>query len=123
MSKQEIITLENLGGGAAAEMFEESLAKVIENVVNPNTKPETTRSITLCMKVKPGKKQRTLCVVELSCVEKLAPVMPFETAIFVGMDNGVAEATEYAPDQGKLFEDEKQNVQTESKVIAMGGRK
>lgn len=120
--KVEMITLETLGGGAASEMFSGSLEKLIENVVNPNTKPETMRSITLCMKVKPDKKQRTLCVVELSCVEKLAPIVPFETAMFVGMENGVAASTEYSPQQGQLFTGE-QEGKNESKVIAMGGRK
>lgn len=39
MSKKEMVTLENLGGGAASEMFSDSLEKVIENIINPNTKP------------------------------------------------------------------------------------
>lgn len=32
MSTKEMVTLENLGGGAASEMFSESLEKLIENV-------------------------------------------------------------------------------------------
>lgn len=118
MSRKEMITLENLGGGAASEMFSASLEKVVENIVNPNTKPDQLRTITLKMKVKPDKKQRSLCVVELSCEERLAAVIPFETAMFVGMDHGVAAATEYAPQQGELFDNEKKN-----KIVAIAGGK
>lgn len=119
MGKKEMVTLDNLGGGAASEMFHDSLEKVIENVVNPNTKPDAVRSITLKMKVKPDKKQRTLCVVELSCEEKLAAVMPFETAMFVGMENGVAAATEYAPQQATLFDESQEKPNGDFKVISM----
>lgn len=108
MSTKEMVTLDNLGGGAASEMFQESLKKIIENVVNPNTKPDAVRTITLKMKVKPGKNDRSLCTVELSCDEKLAAVMPFETAMFVGVQHGVAAATEYAPQQATLFDQSQQ---------------
>ena len=120
MAAKEMLTLENLGGGAASEMFSESLEKLIENVVNPNTRPDAVRTITLKMKVKPDKQQRTLCVVELSCEEKLAAVMPFETAMFVGMDQGVAAATEYAPQKGQLFQDEQ--VKKNNMVAIAGGK-
>lgn len=118
MSTKEMITLDNLGGGAASEMFQGALEKVIENIVNPNTRPDAVRQITLKMKIKPNKKQRDLCVVELSVDEKLAAVVPFETAMFVGMDNGVCAATEYSPQQGNLFDEPKKN-----NLVAINGGK
>lgn len=123
MARTEMVTLENIGGGAASEMFQACLEKIIENIVNPNTKPDAVRSITLKMKVKPGKKDRSLCTVELACDEKLAPVMPFETAMFVGMDHGVAAATEYAPQQQTLFDQSQQQEKAtgEGKVVAIAG--
>lgn len=126
MSKKEMVTLDNLGGGAAAEMFQDSLKKVIANIVDPNTKPDAVRSITLQMKIKPNKNQRDMCVVELSVNEKLATVLPFETAIFVGMQQGEAAATEYAPQQTTLFDQSQQQDEVESRRGAMvaiaGGR-
>ena len=121
MSKAEMVTLENIGGGAASEMFQGCLEKIIENIVNPNTKPDAVRSITLKMKVKPGKNDRSLCTVELSCDEKLAPVLPFETAMFVGMQHGVVAATEYAPQQQTLFDQtmQAQEQKTAPNVIQM----
>ena len=122
MGKKEMVTLENLGGGAASEMFSDSLAKVIENIVNPNTKPDAVRTITLKMKVKPDKNQRSLCTVELSCDEKLAAVMPFETAMFVGMEHGVVAASEYAPQQATLFDQSTEKTTPgDGKIIAMAG--
>lgn len=122
MSKKEMVTLDNLGGGAAAEMFQESLKKVIANIVDPNTKPDATRSITLQMKIKPNKNQRDMCVVELSVNEKLATVLPFETAIFVGMKQGEAAATEYAPQQQTLFDQSTEEKTTgNGKIVAMAG--
>ena len=122
MARTEMVTLENIGGGAASEMFQGCLEKIIENIINPNTKPDAVRSITLKMKVKPGKKDRSLCTVELTCDEKLAPVMPFETAIFVGMEHGVVAATEYAPQQQTLFDQStEEKPKGDGKIVAMAG--
>ena len=121
MPRTEMVTLENIGGGAASEMFADSLAKVIENIVNPNTKAEAVRTITLKMKIKPAKEQRSLCTVELSCDEKLAAVLPFETAMFVGMEHGVVAATEYAPQQQTLFDQSTDKPTGEGKILAIAG--
>lgn len=121
MSTKAMITLDNIGGGAASEMFADSLKKVIENIVNPNTKPDATRTITLKMKVKPDKKQRTLCTVELSCVESLAASLPFETAMFVGVGDEGAEASEYAPQQSTLFDQGEGEQQRKRNVVAIAG--
>lgn len=34
------MNLENLGNGAAAELFENELSNVIANILDPNTKPD-----------------------------------------------------------------------------------
>jgi len=101
-TKQEYVSLENLGNGAAAEMFAAELERVIANITDPNTKPDAARGITMKMKVKPNK-ERNYCGVEISCDSKLAPARPFETMFLVGMEKGRAVASEYAPKQGELF--------------------
>jgi hypothetical protein len=120
MRQQQNVTLENLGHGAAAEMFQKELENVIANIVDPNTKPDAVRTITLKMKVKPGK-DRGLCSVEIACDCKVASVQPFETAMYVGMEHGVAAATEYAPQQANLFPDDKE-VQKNNLIAMNGGR-
>ncbi len=101
MRTEERVSLENLGHGAAAELFQKELENLIFNVVDPNTKPDAARSITLKLKVKPGK-ERTMCNVEISCESKLAPVMPFESTLFVGVEHGEAVASEYNPNQQRI---------------------
>lgn len=102
--KDTRVRLENLGHGAAAELFEAELVNVIANIIDPNTKADTARQITLKMKIKPSN-DRSACSVEISCESKLAASMPFETTMFVGMEHGEAVATEYNPNQGRLFEE------------------
>lgn len=111
MKQQQYVSLDNLGHGAAAEMFEAELARVIANISDPNTKPDEARSLTLKLKIKPSK-DRTLCAVSISCEGKLAAVQPFETQMFIGMDKGKGVASEYNPAQGNLTvkNDEGQDV-------------
>jgi hypothetical protein len=117
------ITLENLGNGAASEMFQAELESLIANVADPNTKPDAVRTIMLKVKVKPDKKARNMCAVEVHCESKLAPSQPFETIMFVGMEHGEAKATEHHPAQGKLFVDVQQPEEPKSNLVAMGGGK
>jgi nitrogen fixation protein FixH len=101
MRTEERVNLENLGHGAASEMFQKELENVIFNIVDPNTKPEAVRSVTLKLKVKPSK-ERTMCSVELTCESKLAPSLPHETTMFVGVEHGEAVASEYDPNQMRI---------------------
>ena len=119
----EYVTLENLGHGAAIELFQAELERLIENVSDPNTKADAVRSITLRVKVKPNKKARNLCAVEVHCDSKLAAAQPFETTMFVGMEHGVAVASEHDPRQGELFVDVKPEPAPKNNLVAMGGGK
>ena len=101
MRTEERVSLENLGHGAAAELFQTELQNVIFNVMDPNTKPDAARSITLKLKVKPSK-ERTMCAVEIACESKLAPSLPFESTLFVGIEHGEAVASEYNPNQQRI---------------------
>lgn len=100
--KTETVTLENLGRGAAAEMFQAELEKVAANVLDPNTKADALRAITLKLKVRPAMDRGT-CTIEISCDSKLAPAAPFETMLFVGQEQGRAVVTEYNPEQMQIF--------------------
>ena len=89
------LSLKNLGNGAAIEKFDHELAKVIGNIIDPNTDPKATREIILKVKLTPDD-YRANCVtsVEASC--KLAKDIPYLTAIGVGVDpGGVVRAQEY----------------------------
>ena len=124
--RKEQVALETLGFGAAAEMFQAELEKVVFNIADPNTKPELKRNITLKLVVKPTK-DRSMCAVEIHCDSKLAPVLPFESTMFVGVEHGVAVASEYNPQQQSLFSEPEPASVVEQKPrvlsIAAGGSK
>ena len=84
--------------------------------MDPNTKPDAVRSITLKMKIKPTDK-RTMCAVEISCESKIAPTRPHESTMFVGLDNDAAVATEYDPDQMRIPFPEAKPEQTTTKLV------
>lgn len=117
MEKNEMLSLENIGRGAAIEKFQDSLERVIENIVNPNTQPDKARKITLEVTFKPGKNDRSRCAVTVNSKETLAPLTEFETIVDVGMENGVPEATEFAPRQSGLFPEPQQH--SGSNVVKM----
>ena len=124
--RKEQVSLETLGFGAAAEMFQAELEKVVFNIADPNTKPELKRNITLKLVVKPTK-DRSMCAVEIHCDSKLAPVLPFESTMFVGVEHGVAVASEYNPQQQQLFSKPEPAVEQQQKgkmlSMASGGSK
>jgi hypothetical protein len=118
MQVNEQVTLDNLGHGAAAELFQNELGVVIRNIMDPNTKADAARSITLKMKIKPSEK-RTVCAVEISCESRVAPTRPHESTMFVGLDGGAAVATEYDPQQLSIPYPEPQTERPEIKRLAL----
>ena len=97
------LSFENLGAGAAEEKFEESLKRVLTNILDPNTNPKMAREIILRVKVKPSE-DRTDAEVIITCDVKLAQDKPFPTRIFIGKNaNGRPEAHEINANQMQLF--------------------
>ena len=100
--KREIVTLENLGDGAVGELFSDALKKIIENMVDPNTKAITKRGITIKVMVKPTE-DREMGFVTVETTTKLAPICPFETRMFIGRGvDGSMVAHESNPKQNEL---------------------
>ena len=106
----EPLSFENLGCGAAEEKFEEALKKVLANILDPNTRPQTAREIILRVKIKPSE-NRTDADVVIACDTKLAADKVFPTRIFIGKSiTGQPEAHEVNANQYTLFPKEKGNV-------------
>lgn len=76
-------TLDTLASGAAGELFDAELAKVAEDILDPNSEPKATRTITLKVTVKPGD-ERSAAGVHVTCASKLAPRKGAGTTIFLG---------------------------------------
>lgn len=101
---EERISLVNLKDGAAIELFDFELQKVLDNIMDPNTKAEAVREVTLKIKIKPDK-ERGFGPVEIHATSKMAPIAPVMTQVFFGQDRDGAIAHEYNPKQGDLFEE------------------
>lgn len=102
----EDLTLNTVAKGAAPERFQDELARLVENVLDPNTDPEAVRSITLTLKVKPHE-SREQATVALEVKSKLAPPKAVPDVMYLGKarDTGELVATRYDPAQLKLGED------------------
>jgi len=100
------ITLTSIGGGAAVEKFGIEWDRLVSNVLDPNTEPTATRTITIKVTVKPDR-NREMSAVTIDCSSKLAPDVGYDTQVYFSVDrHGIAKATEYNPRQRSLFEDD-----------------
>ena len=97
----QTMSLPTLGNGAACELFEDELKRVLENILDVNTDAEATRSVTLKMTVKPDADREGARVL-LEASSKIAPQMGVGTAMFIGKQAGQAVAVEHNPKQLQL---------------------
>lgn len=103
MAEYEAVSLANLGGGAANELFEKGLQQVIENIQDPNTKADAKRQVKLTMDITPGPDRKS-AVVKYGVDTKLAPDAARDTYIYMGPDPDSGEyiAVENNPDQTSI---------------------
>ncbi len=108
MEDQELLTLSlpTLAGGAVNELFEDELKRVLENIVDPNTDAEATRSINLKLIIRPAL-DRDSAAVRFEANSKLAPTLGIGTAMFIGRHQGELVAVEHNPKQLQLDLDAK----------------
>jgi len=97
VTKEEVLTLPNLGDGAVTEKFEIEQAKVIENIMDPNATPGK-RSVVLTVTYDHDE-TTGISTISVDCKSKLQPPKPFVTAAAIGR----GEARELCP-QEPLFQ-------------------
>ena len=114
MIQEEKMTLATIGEGAAQELFEEQLQRVLKNISDPNTVQTAARSITLKFVFKPDD-DREGSAVQIMASSSLAPDKPFPCRVMLANGTEGFEAYEVKkPKQMPLFD------QTDTgKVIAM----
>ena len=102
-SNDDVLTIQlpTLANGAANELFEDELSKVLENILDVNTEAEATRSITLKLTVKPAL-DRDSAALKFEASSKLAPTLGVGTAMFIGKQDGRFIAVEHNPKQLQL---------------------
>lgn len=95
MSKNINLDLATAASGAIQERFEQSLAKVMANIMDVNTEPEKKRQITLTIDLIPSP-GRTEVGIEVTAKEKLVPRYPAKTRMLIERDY----------DSGMIYADE-----------------
>ena len=102
---EEKISLNNLGNGAANELFERELDRVLKDILDPNTEATAQREINLKLIFKPDD-ERDLGATGIKVASKLAGSRVFVTKVAFGRDKvGHVEAREIFSGQQTLFGD------------------
>lgn len=79
------VDINNLAGGAMAERINRELQKVAENVMDPNTKADAVRTVTISIKIKPNE-ARQMGVSDIEVKSSLAPAKGVPTAFVFDYD-------------------------------------
>lgn len=103
MPDVKTITLDSLAQGAAGELFQNALARVLENIEDPNTDHRTKRALTIQFLFS-ADEERRLGNVEIRAATKLAGIKGVTRPLFFGRHEGALVAVE-TPSQRDLFGD------------------
>jgi hypothetical protein len=95
------INLETLNSGAVMELFDVEWQKLLNNVNDPNTKPDAVRKLKIEISVKPAKDRRNASS-SVSVTTNLAAIMPHEASIVIGVEDGKVQAYAFDPKQQSL---------------------
>lgn len=93
------LTIQNIANGAAIELFQHELERLIRNIGDPNTSPTARRSITLKVTFAPYE-DRTGATTQVTCESKLAGTEPAKGRVFIA---GGQHAFPHDPKQAQLF--------------------
>jgi hypothetical protein len=102
----ETLDLMNIANGAAIELFDHQLAKVMENIADLNTDSKAARTITLKVTFAPFP-DRSGALVELKCTSSLVGTTPAQGKVFVTKRGGRLVALPEDRSQTPLFHNEK----------------
>ena len=82
-AKFDLVTLDNLGGGMACELFAIELRRVLEDIDDPNSDPKTKRRITREFIFEPTQ-DRSFANITIVAKTKLAGFQPQGVGIHIG---------------------------------------
>lgn len=96
--EQEQVTLANIGGGAAMELFHAEFQRCLENIQDVNTDPEARRTITITIALAPDEK-RSRIDATIKAKSSLAALRPAEALIYLARVQGQNIAKEVRREQ------------------------
>lgn len=97
MQEEKAKSILEMARGAIMERVDYEMAKIIENILDENTKATGARELTVKIKFTPDDK-REVIKADTVASSKLQPTNAIVTALYLGKDcNGVIGATEMTP--------------------------
>ena len=112
-----VVTLESLNSGAVLDLFGAEWDRMLENIQDPNTKPDGVRKVKIEVTVKPDK-DRNHATTKVQVTSKLESNQPHESFIVLGGESGRLVAYTTDPKQQTLEIESDLNIkifQTEAK--------
>lgn len=91
-----------MASGAIEERVDHEVTRVVENILDPNTKPDAKRKITITLEFVPDS-EREHITINASAKSTLCPTNPIRTAMYITSDGDgqmvIAEAVPQIPGQ------------------------
>lgn len=102
IASEEIASLINIGEGAAVEMFDQAMQKVLKNINDANTDDKTAREVRLVVKFVPGESPGVVGT-EIGVSTNLSAPKAIKMTIMYGVDGGRMVARELVRQQKLPF--------------------
>ena len=96
-----VVTPQFLAEGAPAEQIAAELAKLYQNVADPNTDAKAVRRVTVEISVKPNER-RDSAEIEITAKSKLPGLKPTSSTWYFGIRDGRQVAVQHDPRQMEL---------------------
>jgi hypothetical protein len=107
---QPTMNLGNLCGGDILKAADQTLDKILKNIVDISTAPEQKRELVIKVKFEPAE-NRELGTVSFTCEAKLASIKPTKGNFFIARrSDGTVRGYARDPKQSELFQ--REEVQT-----------
>lgn len=90
MERKEAKSILQMARGAFEERVDVEMAKVIDNILDPNTKATQKRKLTLSLELVPDD-DRTNILVQFAVKSALAPMVPARTSLWVAGEEATGE--------------------------------
>lgn len=97
------VNYENLGNGAAKQLVERELARVLENLLDPSTDHAESRSIGLKVVFTTDKSRKSVRMA-VDVKSKLASAERYESTAFIDTEGGMLSLKQQDPNQQSLFD-------------------
>jgi len=92
----EDLSIATIAGGAVIEALDYEFQRVFDNIVDPNTKAESARTLTLQVKIKPDK-SRSKATITFLAKAGLQPAEAVESDVYITDKRGKAVVVESQP--------------------------